>query len=194
MVIIMPTLIIMTHPLYHLSLFITSYPSLLTVFPVFIPLHREVISGSIKMMSYVSRNAIFSAIRTLFIIPVLLLCTTPSMADSFSILQERETPLSVSALDIAVSSDGQYTFVLTKAGEVAIYSVTGDLVQTLKVGKGFDTIEYSPAGNRLILGGTQRQQLKVLSLAFIYELDYARSPFKGPAGAPVTIAVFNDFQ
>ncbi len=116
------------------------------------------------------------------------------MADSFSILQERETSLPASAMDIAVSNDGQYTFVLTRAGEVAIYSGTGDLVQTLKVGDGFDTIEYSPAGNRLILGGAGTRKLKVLSLAFIYELDYARSPFKGPAGAPVTIAVFNDFQ
>ncbi|UCF87985.1 MAG: hypothetical protein JSV70_06035 [bacterium] len=140
------------------------------------------------------KNSSPVVIGVVFLVAVLFFRTAPLMADSFSILQERETALPASALDIAVSDDGQFTFVLTKAGEVAIYRGTGDLVQTLSVGEGFDSIEYSPAGNRLILGGTGRQQLKVLSLAFIYELDYAGSPFKGPAGAPVSIAVFNDFQ
>ena len=70
-------------------------------------------------------------------------------------------PLPGSAVDITVSNDGQYTFVLTSAGEVAIYRGTGDLVQPLKVGKGFDSVQYSSAGNRLILGGSGKQQLKI---------------------------------
>jgi len=125
---------------------------------------------------------------------VLLMCPVLSTADSFSILQERKTPLTGSALDIAVSNDGQYTFVLTDAGEVAIYRGTGVLIQNMKVGKGFDTIEYSPAGNRLLLGGSGKQELKVLTLSLLYELDYRGSPFKGPSDAAVTIAVFDDFQ
>ena len=102
--------------------------------------------------------------------------------------------LSGEALDLAVSTDGRWTYVLTKAGEVAIYGISGDLIQTLKVGKGFDAIEYSPAGNRLLLSGSGKQELKILTLSMLYELDYRGSPFKGPANAPVTIAVFNDFQ
>ena len=145
-------------------------------------------------MSYDLKNHSFLTIVAILLVTVLIMYPAPSMADSFSILQERETPLSGSALDIAVSSDGQYTFVLTSAGEVAVYRGTGDLVQTLKVGEGFDSVQYSPAGNRLILGGSGKQQLKILSLALIYDLDYTGSPFKGSANAPVTIAVFNDFQ
>jgi hypothetical protein len=145
-------------------------------------------------MSYDLRNPTSRTIWAALLISVLVMCPALSVGDSFSILQERETPLSGSALDIAVSSDGQYTFVLTSAGEVAIYRGTGVLVQTLKVGEGFDTVQYSSAGNRLILGGAGKRQLKVLTLALLYELDYTDSPFKGPAGAPVTIAVFNDFQ
>lgn len=103
-------------------------------------------------------------------------------------------PLSGEALDLAVSTDGRWTYVLTKAGEVAIYGISGDLLQTLKVGKGFDRMEYSPAGNRLLLSGSGKQELKILTLSMLYELDYRGSPFKGPADAPVTIAVFNDFQ
>jgi len=133
-------------------------------------------------------------IGAILLVIVLIMYPAPSIADSFSILQEREMPLSGSAVDITVSNDGQYTFVLTSVGEVAIYRGTGDLVQILKVGKGFDSVQYSPAGNRLILGGSGKQQLKILTLSMLYELDYRGSPFKGPANAPVTIAAFDDFQ
>jgi len=133
-------------------------------------------------------------IRAILLVTVLIMYPAPSMADSFSILQERGMPLSGSAVDITVSNDGQYTFVLTSVGEVVIYRGTGDLVQTLKVGKGFDSVQYSPAGNRLILGGSGKQELRILTLSMLYELDYKGSPFKGPANAPVTIAVFDDFQ
>jgi hypothetical protein len=125
---------------------------------------------------------------------VFVMCPVVSTGDSFSILEQKEMSLSAEAQDLAVSSDGLWTFVLTTGGEVAIYGISGDLVQILKVGKGFDTIEYSPAGNKLLLSGSGKQQLKILTLAMLYELDYRGSPFKGPAVAPVTIAVFNDFQ
>ena len=125
---------------------------------------------------------------------VLLVYPAASTADSFSILEQKKVTLSDEALDLAVSSDGRWTFVLTKGGGVAIYGASGDLVQVLKVGKGFDTIEYSPAGNRLLLGSSGKQELKILTLSMLYELDYRGSPFKGPADAPVTIAAFDDFQ
>lgn len=125
---------------------------------------------------------------------VLLVYPAASTADSFSILEQKKVALFDEALDLAVSSDGRWTFVLTKGGGVAIYGASGDLVQVLKVGKGFDTIEYSPAGNRLLLGGSGKQELKILTLSMLYELDYRGSPFKGPADAPVTIAAFDDFQ
>lgn len=125
---------------------------------------------------------------------VLLVYPAASTADSFSILEQKKVALSDEALDLAVSSDGRWTFVLTKGGGVAIYGASGDFVQILKVGKGFDTIEYSPAGNRLLLGGSGKQELKILTLSMLYELDYRGSPFKGPADAPVTIAAFDDFQ
>ena len=102
--------------------------------------------------------------------------------------------LSGEALDLAVSTDGRWTFVLTKGGEVAVYGISGNLVQVLKVDKGFDRMEYSPAGNKLLLSGAGKQKLKILTLSLLYELDYRGSPFKGPANAKVTVAVFDDFQ
>lgn len=139
-------------------------------------------------------NAALTAIRAAVMALVLFVCPAWALADSFTILNQSEMKLSDEALDLAVSSDGRWTFVLTKGGDVAVYGAAGDLIQLLKVGKGFDNIEYSPAGNRLILGGSGKQELSVLTLSMLYDLDYMGSPFKGPANAPVTIAVFNDFQ
>ena len=54
--------------------------------------------------------------------------------------------------------------------------------------------EYSAAGNRLLLSGMDKQEVKILTLSMLYELDYRGSPFKGPIDAQVTIAAFDDFQ
>ena len=133
-------------------------------------------------------------IWTAFLILVIPILTAVSRADSFSISGQGEMALSGEALDMAVSNDGRWTFILTKNGEVEIYDISGDRVQVLKVEKGFDNIEYNPAGNRLMLSAWGKKEVKVLTLSMIYEIDYEGSPFRGPVDAPVTIAVFDDFQ
>lgn len=119
---------------------------------------------------------------------------SPSFADSFDILDKREMMLSGGAVDLAVSGDGKWTFILTDTGEIAIYDTAGQLLQTLKAGKGYDRIVYDQSGNRLLLGGSGRQEMRVITLAMRYGIDDTGSPFKGPRDAPVTVAVYNDFQ
>ena len=130
----------------------------------------------------------------------LLLFVTPlssvpfALGDSFDVTGSRETVLLGGALDLAVSGDGQWTFILTEKGEVAIYSSAGELLQTIKVGSGFNRIVYDQAGNRLLLGGSGRQEMRVITLAMRYGIDDSGSPIKGAVDAPVTVAVYNDFQ
>ena len=145
------------------------------------------------MTNYLRSSASYTFLATI-LVSVFLIYPCVSTGDSFSILEQKEMSLSGEALDLAVSTDGRWTFVLTKGGEVAVYGISGNLVQVMKVDKGFDRMEYSPAGNKLLLSGAGKQKLKILTLSMLYELDYKGSPFKGPADAPVTIAVFNDFQ
>jgi hypothetical protein len=133
-------------------------------------------------------------IGTIFIVTVFMVVPALAAGDSFTIENQQEMHLFSEALDLAVSSDGMYTFVLTKNGMITIYSASGDLVQSFKAGKGFDTIQYSAVGNRLLLSGSSRKEVKILTLSMVFELDYEGSPFKGNAGAPVTIATFDDFQ
>lgn len=145
------------------------------------------------MSSYLKTTAA-STVGTVFIFAVFLFVPTHLAGDSFSVTKEQKVHLFSEALDLAVSDDGQWTFVLTRSGVVSIYSASGDLIQSIKVGKEFDTIEFSAVGNRLLLSGSGEKTVKVLSLSLIYELDYKGSPFKGAARAPVTIAAFDDFQ
>ncbi|MDF1536193.1 MAG: hypothetical protein P1S46_06790 [bacterium] len=135
-----------------------------------------------------------STALALILVPTLFSPVPAAIGDSFDILERRETVLSGAAVDLAVSGDGQWTFVLTDGGEVAIYDRSGKLQQTLKVGSGFNRIVYDQAGNRLLLGGSGRQELRVITLAMRYGIDDSGSPVKGAAGAPVTVAVFDDFQ
>ena len=131
---------------------------------------------------------------TLFMLITPLTPVPSVLGDSFDILERRETILSGAAVDLTVSDDGKWTFILTGIGEVAVYDKSGQLLQTLKVGRGFDRIVYDQAGNRLLLGGSGRQELRVITLAMRYGIDDSSSPIKGAVNAPVTVAVYNDFQ
>lgn len=142
-------------------------------------------------------NLKITVIRTVgiaFLITGFLFIPVLYAGDSFTIEKQQDMHLFSEALDLTVSSDGMYTFVLTKNGMVTIYSASGELVQSFKAGKGYDSIQYSAAGNRLLLSGASEKNVKILTLSMIFELDYKGSPFKGADGAPVTIAAFDDFQ
>ena len=145
-------------------------------------------------MSSILKTASALIAGTAFIATGILFVPVHAAGDSFSIEKQQEMHIFSEALDLAVSSDGRYTFVLTKNGMITIYSASGDLVQSFKVGKGYDSIQYSSVGNRLLLSGSNRKEVKILTLSMIFELDYKGSPFKGTEGAPVIIATFNDFQ
>jgi len=145
------------------------------------------------MPSY-NKITVARSLAAALVLSVLLFVPADLPADSFSVMKQQEVHLFSEALDLTVSTDGLYTFVLTRNGMVTIYSASGDLIQSFKVGTGYDAMEYSAAGNRLLLSGPNRQEMKILTLSMLYELDYRGSPYKGPADAPVTIAAFDDFQ
>jgi DNA-binding beta-propeller fold protein YncE len=99
-----------------------------------------------------------------------------------------------SPLDIAATSNGKMTFVLTDSGTVFIYSEGGTLKDKISVGKSYDGIEVSPKGDKLYLKSSKDKAVQIISLDFIVEINTAGSPYKGPADAKVVVAVFSDFQ
>lgn len=96
--------------------------------------------------------------------------------------------------DVAMSPNGKWLFVLTEKGEVLIYSQDGTLNGRISVGNRVDGIKAGPREDILLLTSQQDSTIKFVSLDFIQKIDLTGSPFKGPADAPVAVAVFTDFQ
>jgi len=102
--------------------------------------------------------------------------------------------LNAQPLDIAVSVDGKFIFILTP-GEILVYSIYEDKVTNrIPVDIGFDRIAYSEKNNTLILTSSSLKKLRIIQGDQVHKLDLSGLPFKGPADAAVTIAVFDDYQ
>jgi DNA-binding beta-propeller fold protein YncE len=97
-------------------------------------------------------------------------------------------------VDVAVSADGKGIYVLLKGGKVRIYSAGGQLQESLDLGFPADSIALSPAGNLLYAASKEKKSVQVVRLEFVQQISTAGSPVKGAKDAPVTVAVFNDFQ
>jgi hypothetical protein len=98
------------------------------------------------------------------------------------------------ALDVTVSQDGQWVYVLTGDGKLVVFTREGVEKNRLDVGVGARAIAAGPEEGVVYLVGGAAGEVSVLEVALRHTFDFKRSPAKGPAAAPVTIAVFSDFQ
>jgi hypothetical protein len=106
----------------------------------------------------------------------------------------KELDLKAAPLDITPSADGKWIFILMP-GEVLVYSISEDSVlKRIPVDEAFDRLMYSARNNTLILTGLTENSLEIIQLEPIHEFDISGLPFKGPEHAPITIAVFGDYQ
>ena len=106
-----------------------------------------------------------------------------------STLSIKEKPL-----DVAMSINGRWIFVLTNKGEVLVYSPDGTLRESLPVGNTVDAIQAGPREDILLLTSREDSTIEIITLDFIQDINLSDSPFKGPADAPVAVAVFTEFQ
>ena len=105
-----------------------------------------------------------------------------------------ELNLKSAPVHMEVSLSGQRIFVLDETGNLLIYNMTGQLTDTIAVGKDVDQIKVSPRDDALFLSSRSKKSVQILSLTFTKNIDVSGSPFQGPANAPVAIVVFSDFQ
>jgi hypothetical protein len=97
-------------------------------------------------------------------------------------------------LDVAVSLDDKWIFILNDKGNVLVYSKSGKLSTTINVGKQFNQIKVGPRDNLLFLTSKKDKTVEIIEFELIREINTIGSPFKGPVDAPVVIALFTDFQ
>ena len=106
----------------------------------------------------------------------------------------REIKLGARPLDVAASPDGTLIFILSPS-EIHVYSVSKNkVVNRIPITKDFDRLTYSIKNNALVLTSSSLNILKIIRVDRIQEIDISGLPFKGPENAPVTIAVFDDYQ
>jgi protein-disulfide isomerase len=107
---------------------------------------------------------------------------------------EKELKLDAAPVDLATSASGQWLFVLTAGGKVAVFSSQGDLNDEFEVAPGVDGLATGPQEEILYLTNSKAGSVQIVLVDFIRDINVAGSPLKGPADAPVSIVVFTDFQ
>ena len=106
----------------------------------------------------------------------------------------KQTNLDVQPLDIAISPDGKMIYVLAR-GEILVYSIDeGKVSNRIPIDKQLDKLICDVEDNILILSSSSSKTLKIIRVDFKYKISIDGLPFKGPADAPITIAVFDDYQ
>ena len=129
---------------------------------------------------------------TLIIIACLCL-TTPALAKTdWQVRQKLQ--LEQAPIDMLVSSNNKWIYILTSDGQIVIYSTRGQIKDTISVGPDIDQIKAGPREDMLFLLSRASKSVQIITIDFTEEITTAGSPVKGPAEAPITVAVFSDFQ
>ena len=126
-----------------------------------------------------------------------LLASSPGGAHATVELSvEAKVDLGAPVRDTVSAADGQSLYVLVE-GEVLLYSLAaGKVTERIAVDKAFDRLALSNRNRAeyLVLSSTSSPTLEILALEFVQTFDLAGLPVKGREDAPVTIAVFSDYQ
>ena len=96
--------------------------------------------------------------------------------------------------DMCASADGKWLYILS-AGEVAVYSFADEkIVNRIAVEKGFDRMVCITEKNSLVVTSRTGNTVQIIQLEEVYQFDTSGLPFQGSKKAPVTVAVFSDYQ
>lgn len=108
--------------------------------------------------------------------------------------KSRQWQLPYVPTDMVQSVDGQYIYILTDNHKLLIYEPNGNLKASVDVDPGVVAIDTDARGENVLLIDKDSKTFSVFSVSFVTEIDIAGAPFKGKADAPVTVAVFSDFE
>ncbi len=140
------------------------------------------------------RKGISIGVLTVLFLSALVMVAPRSASAEIEWTLKKKMNLEVTPLDIASSADGKWIYLLTP-GEIVVYSeADGKVVKRVPVDKAFDRLTYSAADNTLIVTSTSGKTMDIIQLELVYHFSLEGLPFEGGKNAPVTIAVFSDYQ
>ena len=130
----------------------------------------------------------------MILIGIVLLMTASWVQGAVEMSLQKTLQTEAAPIDVTISPDGRSIFVLTDDGNVVVYDNLGNPKDTIKVGSHINQIEIGPRGERLFATSRINKTVGIILLDFIRNINTKGSAFKGPEDAPVTIAVFSEFQ
>jgi DNA-binding beta-propeller fold protein YncE len=107
---------------------------------------------------------------------------------------QQNWPTAGKTLDMVHSLDGKFVYILSDEPSVQVFNNQGQLLGTIPVEEGVSAIDIAPLGEMLYVINNKTQTFSAVAVSFITDIDISGSPFKGPVDAPVTIALFTDFE
>jgi DNA-binding beta-propeller fold protein YncE len=107
---------------------------------------------------------------------------------------QQHWPTAGKTLDMVHSLDGKVVYILNDKQVVQVFNSQGQLQGSIPVEEGVSAIDIAPQGEKLYLINNKNQTFSSIGVSFVIDVDISGSPFKGPANAPVTIALFTDFE
>lgn len=107
---------------------------------------------------------------------------------------QQHWPTAGKTLDMVHSLDGKFVYILNDKQLVQVFNSQGQLQGSIPVEEGVAAIDIAPQGEMLYLINNKSQTFSSIGVSFVVDVATAGSPFKGPAEAPVTIALFTDFE
>lgn len=106
----------------------------------------------------------------------------------------RNIVVDATPVDVTVSEDGRWIYVLTVDARLHTYSQKGELKGTVAVPAGSQRIASGPGDDILFVTNTSTQTVQAVRVNLQHEFTSAQSPTKGPVEAPVTLTLFTDFE
>ena len=119
---------------------------------------------------------------------------TPSVSAKTDWQVVQTLKLNTEPVDILMAANNRWIYILDDLGQINIYETNGRLKDTIDVGRDIDQIKAGPREDLLFLLSRTTGTIKLVSVSVFEEIDIRDAPVKGPVDAPVTIAVFSDFQ
>lgn len=107
---------------------------------------------------------------------------------------QKEWKIDGKPLDIAHSLDHKLVFILNQDRQVLVYDKNGQLQGRIPVGEGVGAIDIAPQGESLYLIDTEAGSFTSVAISFVVDIDVTGAPYKGNVNAPVTVALFTDFE
>jgi hypothetical protein len=133
-------------------------------------------------------------VGTMLAIVLFMPSVTPGSVTEIEWTTSGQLDLKAPPVDICPSADGKWLYVLS-AGEISIYSFAErKIVNRIPLDTAFDRLVFVKEMNSLLAMSRSNNKVQIIRLDVVYKFTTTGLPYKGAKDAPVTIAVFSDYQ